>query len=77
MYRNILIRNSKQITETSDTSISFDGKRTSLIIKKINTEHSGTYKIVFKNTAGSDESSAELNVIGKCNCVNSLMKNWF
>jgi len=47
----------------------FDGKRASLIIKKTKTEHSGTYKIVFKNLAGSDESSAELNILGECNTM--------
>lgn len=55
----------RQITETTDTKISFDGKRASLIITKTRVEHSGTYKIVFKNSAGSDESSAELNITGK------------
>lgn len=55
----------RQITETSDMSMSFDGKRASLLIKKTKTEDSGTYKIVFKNMAGSDESSAELSIIGK------------
>jgi len=58
----IWYRNMKQITETTDTIISFDGKRASLVIIKTRIEHSGTYKIVFKNSAGSDESSAELNI---------------
>lgn len=62
--KTVWIRNSRQITETSETIISFDGKRASLIIKKTKSEHSGTYKVVFKNSAGSDESSAELNVTG-------------
>ncbi|XP_026819249.1 muscle M-line assembly protein unc-89-like [Rhopalosiphum maidis] len=61
----IWYRNSKQITETSETIINFDGKRASLIITKTKIEHSGTYKIVFKNSAGSDESSAELNILEK------------
>lgn len=66
MKPSAFIRNSKQITETSEISISFDGKRASLVISKTRIEYSGTYKIVFKNSAGSDESSAELNIIGKC-----------
>lgn len=35
-------------------------------------EHSGTYKIVFKNSAGSDESSAELNILGEANNINII-----
>jgi len=59
-----LCRNSRQITESSEIITSFDGKRATLIITKTTIDHSGTYKIVFKNSAGSDESSAELNIIG-------------
>jgi len=64
-----LFRNTTQITETSETIIKFDGKRAILIITKTKTSHSGTYKVVFKNSAGSDESSAELNILGECNNI--------
>lgn len=58
----IWYRNTTVINESSDTKIIFDGQTARLSISKSKTTHSGTYKIVFKNEAGQDESTAEVKV---------------
>jgi len=55
-------KNSSEITESSSTKTSFDGKCAKLIISSAKSTNSGTYKVKFSNKAGSSESSAEIVV---------------
>uniref|UniRef100_A0A8D8XRW6 Titin n=1 Tax=Cacopsylla melanoneura TaxID=428564 RepID=A0A8D8XRW6_9HEMI len=58
----IWYKNNVEVRETKDVTVTFDGK--SARLKSVNTkfEASGIYKVVFSNSAGSDESSTELRV---------------
>lgn len=61
-------RNSQVLTNTKDTSISFDGHVAILKISNVSMEHMGTIKILVENEWGQDESTAEL-VVGKVTIV--------
>lgn len=62
-------RNSQVLTNTKDTSISFDGHVATLKISNVSMEHMGTIKILVENEWGQDESTAEL-VVGKVTTLN-------
>lgn len=62
-------RNSQVLTNTKDTSISFDGHIATLKISNVSMEHMGTIKILVENEWGQDESTADL-VVGKVTNVN-------
>ncbi|KAI5700170.1 hypothetical protein M8J75_015173 [Diaphorina citri] len=55
-------KNNTEVRETRDITFTFDGKTARLKIVNTKLEASGIYKIVFSNSAGSDESSTELRV---------------
>lgn len=55
-------KNSTVLTDSSECRTSFDGSVSTLTISSTKISHSATYRVVFKNEFGSDESSAELKV---------------
>lgn len=58
-------KNNTVIKETREITTTFDGTTARLTYSSAKTEHTGTYKVVFTNEAGTDESSAQITVTKK------------
>lgn len=71
-FQPLSFRNTVEVRETREITYTFDGKTARLKIINTKVEASGIYKIVFTNSAGSDESSTELRVNKKVSSVKDL-----
>lgn len=62
---NFPCRNAKELKATKEYIQTFNGKTARLKIFSATPDTAGMYKVIFKNSAGSDESSAELKTGNK------------
>lgn len=72
-------KNATVVSDSSEMKTSFDGTTAKLTISKTKTTHSATYKVVFKNEFGQDESSAVLKVTEKKKVEEKVerdLQNW-
>ena len=70
---NLSWRRESEVVETSGR-ISLSGNQ--LVIAQVDLLDSGTYTCIASNAAGSDSASAELNVIGKHQFLDSHCVGW-
>ena len=71
------LKDNKEITQSPNIKVLYDGDKCTLTIKRASMDHEGEYKVVANNSAGTADIMAPITVEGKNNSSITLLKILF